>query len=379
MKRILQVVGKLDRGGAETWLVQVLRHIDRKQFHMDFLVHTNDGGAYDEEVRALGAKIWPCVSPSMPVQYAQRFRETLRRNGPYDAIHTHVHHFSGYPLMLAALSGVPRRIAHSHIDTRSVERQSGAARKTYVILMRLLTRQFATHGLAVSVEAGDDLFPNNWKMSHRWKLHHLGIDLTRFDIDADTKSVRQGLGIPEGAFVVGHSGRFMEQKNHSFFVDIARALVRRDPRFVFLLIGDGPLRAGIQTKVREHSLGKHFIFTGVRADVPRLMKGAMDLFLFPSLYEGLPLTLLEAQAAGLTCVISDSISPESDVIASLIVRESLTKSADEWAQRLIENQGAARLDFSYTSHCLRERSIEASIDFLASTYSGPKQVAPNHV
>jgi glycosyltransferase involved in cell wall biosynthesis len=276
--------------------------------------------------------------------------------------------------MLAALCGVPRRIAHSHIDTRSAENATGAARKAYVSTMRLLARQFATHGLAVSTEAGDDLFPKDWRMSSRWKLHHLGIDLDRFDMATDRISIRESMGIPKDAFVVGHLGRFMEQKNHSFLVEIARAIVRRDPRFIFLLIGDGPLRPAIEAKVASFSMGKHFIFAGVRADVPTLMKGAMDLFLFPSLYEGLPLTLLEAQAAGLKCVVSDTVSTETDVIGSLIVRESLTKSADEWAQRVIENRAAAPLDFSYTSRCLQDRSIGASVDILASTYSAPCHV-----
>jgi glycosyltransferase involved in cell wall biosynthesis len=367
--RILHVVGKLDRGGAETWLVQVLRHIDRDKFQMDFLVHTNEPGAYDQEVRALGARILPCFSPSKPTQYAQQFRQILRSYGPYDAIHTHVHHFSGYPLMLAASCGIPKRIAHSHIDTRSAESTAGAARKAYVAAMRLLTRQFATHGLAVSTVAGDDLFPKNWRTSSKWKLHHLGIDLDRFDIPADKISIRESMGIPENAFVVGHLGRFMEQKNHSFLVDIAHAIIQRDPRFIFLLIGDGPLRPAIVAKVAKYSIAKHFIFAGLRADVPRLMKGAMDLFLFPSLYEGLPLTLLEAQAAGLKCVVSDTVSTESDVIKSLIVRESLEKSADKWAQVVIDNLAVKSLDFSYTSHCLRDRSIGASVDILASTYS----------
>lgn len=367
--RILHVVGKLDRGGAETWLVQVLRHIDRDQFQMDFLVHTNEPGSYEEEVRALGSQIIHCCSQEQPAHYARRFRQILRSNGVYDAVHTHVHHFSGYPLMLAATCGVRKRVAHSHIDTRSAESISRPARRAYVATMRRLISQFATNGLAVSTEAGDDLFPEGWRASSRWKLHHLGIDLDRFAVPVNKISVRKSLGIPQDAVVVGHLGRFMEQKNHSFLIDIAQALVRRDPRFIFLLIGDGPLRPAVEAKVANFALGKHFIFTGVRSDVPQLMKGAMDLFLFPSLYEGLPLTLLEAQAAGLKCIVSETVSPETDVIKSLIVRESLTKCPADWAQLVMANQRAVPLDFSYTSRCLQERSIAASVNLLASTYS----------
>src|ERR1039457_6645428 len=105
--RILHVVGKLDYGGVETWLVQVLRHIDRQKYQMDFLVHTTDRGLYDEEVRALGSRIVPCLSHTHPLQYAFNFRRALRQYGPYDVVHSHVHHYSGYVLLLAAMAGVP--------------------------------------------------------------------------------------------------------------------------------------------------------------------------------------------------------------------------------------------------------------------------------
>ena len=138
--RILHVLGKLDYGGVETWLVQVLRHIDRQKYQMDFLVHTTDPGMYDEEVRALGARIIPCLGPSNPLQYALNFRRVLGEYGPYDVVHSHVHHYSGYVLMLAAMVGVTVRIAHSHNDTRSAESAKSVGRRAYRRIMQMMIR-----------------------------------------------------------------------------------------------------------------------------------------------------------------------------------------------------------------------------------------------
>ncbi len=368
--RILHVLGKLDRGGVETWLVQVLRHIDREKYQMDFLVHTTDAGAYDHEVRSLGARIIPCLGYTNPIRYSKNFLRILRQHGPYDVVHSHVHHFSGYVILLAAIGGVPTRIAHSHSDTRLAESSTGAVRKAYRVVMRSLIRTCSSSGLAVSTEAGNDLFAGPWRNSYEWKLQHLGIDLSRFEVEVDKQSVRHALGIPPDARVVGHVGRFSTEKNHAFIVEIARELIRREPRTMFLLVGDGPLRASIEAKVASYSLQDHFMFAGVRSDVSTLMRGAMDAFLFPSLREGLPITLLEAQAAGLRCVISDVISPEADLVEDLIQRESPRRSAAIWSERLLQElSGSVRMPFEAIRPQLADRCIANSSEQLLSYYA----------
>jgi glycosyltransferase involved in cell wall biosynthesis len=368
--RILHVIGKLDRGGVETWLVQLLRHIDRKKYQMDFMVHTEDTGAYDAEVHALGARVIPCLRPSNPLPYAFRFWRILRGYGPYDVVHSHVHHFSGYVLALAALAGIPVRIAHSHNDTGSAQLPVSSFRRIYYAAMRSLIYYCATAGLTVSAEAGDDLFSWPWQGSSKWRLQHLGIDLSRFQDEVDRSTIRHELGIPAGAIVIGHVGRFSEQKNHSFMVEIARELIRIEPRAVFLMVGDGALRPSIEQKVASYSLKSHFLFTGVRSDVPRLMKGAMDILVFPSLYEGLPITLLETQAACLKCVASDVITPEVAVIKGLVIRESLDSSPLHWAKRLLqEATQPARVPFLTICSELASRSVETSSEQLLPLYA----------
>jgi len=374
--RILHVVGGLNRGGAETWLVEVLRNIDRERYSMDFLVHTANPGAYNREVQVRGGRIIPCQDPSHPLSYAIEFGRILATCGPYAVVDSHVHYYSGYVLMLAALGGVPVRIAHSHIDARASETGSGRRRRAYRSLMRSLIRRFATRGLAVSTEAGDDLFGSGWQRSPKWQLEHLGIDLARFETAVEKNSVRAELAIDRAALVNGHVGRFVPQKNHAFLVDVAREVVRREPRAVFLLIGDGPLRSMIEARVAGYSLEKHFVFAGLRPDVPRLMKGAMDLFLFPSHYEGLPLTLLEAQAAGIQSIASDAVSREADVVDGLIVRESLGAPTSRWAERVLKHLGgAAPLPFCVTSPQLAGRSIAASVARLTAAYETPEHAS----
>jgi glycosyltransferase involved in cell wall biosynthesis len=367
--RILHVVGGLDRGGAETWLVQVLRNIDRSKYQMDFLVHTTKPCAYDEEVKSLGSQIIPCLSPSHPVAYARHFREILNTYGPYDCVHSHVHLFSGYVILVAAACGIPIRIIHSHIDTRSTQASDRLLRKAYNIAMRLFLRRCASGGLAVSIEAADDLFGPDWRTSNRLTLQHLGINLDRFDVEVDPFAMRQRLGIPAEAVVIGHVGRFVDQKNHAFLLEISKKLVQKEPRCFIFLVGEGPLRPKIEEEIQSAGLAGHFLSLGARSDVPLLMKGAMDLFLFPSVYEGLPLTLLEAQAAGLKCVISDAVSPEADVIERLIQRESLSKSPEDWADRiLMQASNNRRMVFAEIKPLLAGRSIQTSAKDLAAFY-----------
>jgi glycosyltransferase involved in cell wall biosynthesis len=359
--RILHVVGGLNRGGAETWLVQLLHHIDRKKYQMDFLVHATERGAYDEEVKALGARILPCLKPSNPLQYARNFHRILREYGPYDCIHSHVHQYSGFALMLAAMQRVPMRIAHSHSDTSSIDGGSSFPRRAYLAGMEKLIGRFATAGIAVSETAARSLFSESWRSDQRWSLCPLGINQ-----EVDSKQIRAQLGIPSDAFVVGHVGRFVEQKNHHFLVKIAERLCELEPRAVFLLVGDGPLKPEIEALVRARGVDMHFIFAGVRSDVPNLMKGAMDCFLFPSLYEGVGLVLWEAQAAGLTCVISETIPDEATILDAAVTRLSLAASPDEWVAQL--RRGPAENGSAVSKDWLQMRSIESSVNRLLQSY-----------
>lgn len=369
--RILHVLGGMVRGGVETWLMHILRHIDRKHFCMDFLVHTTQPCAYDDEIRALGSQIIPCLDPPRPWLYAHNFKRVLREHGPYDVVHSHVHHYSGYVLRLAQQAGVPVRMAHSHNDTSQVEAWAGLFRRGYLTLMKRWIAQHATVGLAASRLAAADLFGPAWEADPRWQILYYGIDLTPFQGHIDPAAVRAELNIPAEVFVMGHVGRFAEQKNHAFLVDIVIEVAKREPRTRLLVVGDGSLRPAIEQKVAQADLTDRVVFAGLRADAPRLMRGVMDVFVLPSFYEGLPMVGIEAQAAGLPVIFSDAITEEVDRVRPLVQRLSLSQPASVWAEVILAVRDAAPAITQQEALAVIEKSsfnIQTSVKSLAEVY-----------
>jgi glycosyltransferase involved in cell wall biosynthesis len=369
--RILHVVGGMNRGGIETWLMHVLRNIDRDRFQMDFLVHTEKPYPYDDEARVLGSKIIPCLSPSKPWLYGRNFKRILREYGPYDIVHSHVHHFSGYVLYLAKQAGVPIRIAHRHSDTSAIDAKAGLHRRLYLTLTKWLIDRYATLGLAASYKVATVLFNRAWKTDSRWQILYCGVDLTPFREVVDSVAIRAEFGIPADAFVVGHVGRFEEAKNHLFLLEVAAAIAKKQPNMRLLMVSDGSLRPQIEQKAIEIGLSEYIIFAGLRPDVPRLMLGAMDTFVLPSLYEGLGLVLIEAQAAGLPCIFSDVVSEEADLVRPLLQRISLSKSASIWAEAVMSVRSDASAISQRDALVVVENSpfnIAASVKKLTEVY-----------
>ncbi len=370
--RILHVVGGMNRGGLETWLMHILRNIDRDRLQMDFLVHTTEPCAYDGEIRSLGSRIIPCLNPSKPWLYARNFKNILKEHGPYDVVHSHVHQFSGYVLRLAQQAGIPIRIAHSHIDASPLEANSGIFRRLYLNITKALIARHATVGLGCSEVATVDLFGNSWQQDSRWQLLYYGIDMTRFQESVNTQEIRQEFNIPREAFVIGHIGRFEKQKNHRFLLEIFAEIVKKEPLAYLLLIGEGSLRGSIEQQVRKMGLEKQVIFAGSRSDIPRLMLGAMDVFLLPSLSEGLPMVGIEAQSAGLPFILSDVITDELLKIQPLVQKISLSKSPQQWANAVFATkniQNKVSQTESINTMIKSQFNIFSSIESLTKIYA----------
>lgn len=333
-RRVLHVVRSMVNAGVETWLMNVLRRIDAQRVSMDFLVHTDQRCAYDAEIEERGCRILRCCVPSGSPAYALRIHELITANGPYDAVHSHVHTFSGYLLRLARLAGVPARIAHSHTDTSRIDERSGWIRRGYLRLMKSWIRADATAMVAASTPAGECLFGRDWMQDARSRILHCGIDLKAFPLggarDAARARARAAWKVSPGAFVIGHVGRFDPPKNHDFLMTLAAEAMRRDPAAILVLVGDGRLQNTIRERATRAAIDSRVVFAGVHGDVPQALAG-MDAFVFPSRYEGLGLALVEAQAAGLPCVVSDVIPSEADVVPELVQRVSLRESAAVWA------------------------------------------------
>jgi glycosyltransferase involved in cell wall biosynthesis len=249
-------------------------------------------------------------------------------------------------------------------------------RRTYRMLMKRWMDRYATERLACSHEAGLDLFEGEGGGRPSWRVLPCGVDLEPFRKPVERTSVRAELGIPEEARVIGHVGRFAEQKNHRFLIEILAEVARCDPKVYLLLVGDGPLRAEVEREVTRRSLQERVVFTGIRADVPRLMLGAMDVFVFPSRYEGLGLAAVEAQAAGLPCVLADTLPPEADLVAGLVRRLPLGDPS-VWAGAILEAAHKPRAVGGDQALAAVRRSpfdLRTAVEALQRVYEGARAV-----
>ena len=360
-RRILHVVSSLERGGIEIWLKQVLETIDRERYKMDFLVLRDRAGVLEHELRSLGCRIWVCPSPKNLWRVRLDFAQMLDRCGPYDVVHSHVHHYSGLILRLAARRGVPIRIAHSHNDTRPVEKGASWRRQLYLTTMKRWIRRYATHRIAASRLAAEDLFGPDWRDDPQCEIILYGLDFTEFAHRGRSAQTRNALGLPDDALVIGHIGRFHARKNHSFVLEVAAEAFVREPRARLLLVGDGELMPTTEAQAQQLGIADRVVFTGARADVAALMQ-AMDVFIFPSHHEGLGLVLLEAQATGLPCILAEGIPEEADVVPGLMHRLPLTVAAATWASAALTAVEAPHEppDQAWLKVCQSDFSLERS-------------------
>lgn len=331
--KILHVLGSLNRGGIESWLCRAIPCISQERYQCDFCTYRFSRGAYATDLEGHGCKFHSIplgTNPLALIRFAKRFRQLLRE-GRYDAVHCHGLLLIGFILFLARMESTPVRIAHGHSTDRKTGPAASAANRLGLALNRILTRLFSTHGVACSAEAGVALFGRCWRGNAKYKLIHCGIDLTSFRIDCGSDSIRSSLGIPPGAMVIGHVGSFSVAKNHRFLTEVAAQTFRQSERTVLLLVGDGILRPSIEETCRALGITERVIFVGLSSCVPELMRCAMDVFVMPSLHEGLPLVLLEAQAAGLPCLVSDVVSREAMVSDGTIEFLPLSSGASTWA------------------------------------------------
>ena len=326
MIRILHIVTYMGRGGLETMLMNYDRFMDREKVQFDFLEHRSFETNYDREIRKLGGRIWH-VSRRCPwsIAYRQELKRFFREHSEYQIIHVHLDCFSAVVLKCAKDAGVPVRIAHSH---------SAGARKDLKYLLRLYCKrripEYATDLLACGTAAGDWMFSG-----HAYGIMPNAIDLELFHYcKAEAQKIRQELHL-EGCKVLGHVGRFHPAKNHGFLIKVFEEVRKREPNARLLLVGDGEGREKIVRNVWKAGLENEVVFTGNRPDVYRLLQG-MDLMVFPSLYEGFPVTIVEAQATGLPCLMSDRISPECILEEELVEVCSLEESPEKWAEHILK-------------------------------------------
>lgn len=343
MIRILHCVNNMHRAGLETMIMNYYRSVDRSQIQFDFLTHRPFRSDYDDEIEAMGGKVYyaPRLTPQNYPAYFSFMKKFYKEHPEYKIVHSHIDAMSYLPLLAAKKAGVPIRIAHSHntqID------------KDYKYVLKQMFRhrigKVSTHQLACGKEAGEFLF----KQDHVLVIPN-AVQADEFLFHEVTRTLkRKELGV-EGKFVVGHIGRFTAQKNHGFLIEIFNELQKIKPESILLLIGTGEDEEKIKTKVFELGLSQKVHFLGVRADVAQLYQ-AFDLFLLPSLYEGLPVVGVEAQFADLPCVFSHTVTNEV-AFSDKCYFVDLNCSAEEWAKAIVQLPNQKRMANRYENSCYR--------------------------
>lgn len=295
--RILQVVSFMQRRGLETLLMNCMRRMDRTKVQFDFIVHRSFRADYDDEIEALGGRIYrlPRLNPFDP-RYKKALGDFFRDHPEYRIVHCHLDCMSALPLAAAKAAGVPVRIAHAHSSSQD--------KNLKYLLKRIFMKKIpaaATHFFACSQEAGRWMFPGQ-----SVRLIRNGIDTAAFAFDPEKRrAMRRELGLGSEP-VVGHVGRLIGVKNHTFLLDAFALVCKEAPDAVLLLAGNGPLEEQLRDQAAGLGIAQNVRFLGVRADVPALMQ-AMDVFVLPSLFEGLGISAVEAQACGLPCLLSQNV------------------------------------------------------------------------
>ncbi len=325
MVRILHCVNNMARAGIETMLMNYYRHVDRTQIQFDFLTHRPFRSDYDDEIEAMGGRVYyaPRLIPQNYPAYFAYMKRFFAEHPEYKIVHSHIDAMSYLPLLAAKKAKVPIRIAHSH---------STSIDKDYKYPLKQVFRKsickVATHCLACGEEAGRFLFGKE-----EVPVIANAIDADKFLFDETVRAeVRQRMDLSH-KFVLGHVGRFSYPKNHSFLIDVFCEVQKIKPNAVLLLIGTGENESQIREKVCKLGLAQKVHFLGVRTDVARLYQ-AMDVFLLPSRFEGVPVVGVEAQFADLPCVFSGKVPGEVAFSPKCLFLD-LRNSPKEWAEQIV--------------------------------------------
>lgn len=329
MVRVLHVIGAMDRAGAETFIMNIYRAVDRNRIQFDFLVHTNRECDFDEEIQHLGGRIFhvPRYNILNKKTYSNAVRRVLHDH-PEDAI-VHSHIGSAAPVHLRIANEEGRcTVAHSHAQTKTNSLQD----LIYYFVSKPV-RGSADRYMACSPEAAEDRFGKHIASSASCMIIKNGIPIERYHRDSNlAESAKKNLGV-QGRPVFGHVGRFVHEKNHLFLLDVFSGIQNKISDAILLLTGRGELEPNIRKAVKKRGLDDNVHFLGVRDDIPQVLR-AMDVFLFPSRQEGLGISFVEAQATGLECIGSTGV-PESAVCTERSMRLSL-ESTDAWVNAAIQ-------------------------------------------
>ena len=331
MIRILHSVSNMDRAGLETMLMNYYRHMDREKIQFDFLCNKSKPGAYEKEIIQMGGKIYrtPGLNPIRYMEYLHYMTDLFKKNKEYQIVEAHNGTLGVYALHAAKVNHIPVRICHSH--NTKVELDWKFPIK--IVCKQLLPNNM-THHFACGIEAARGYFGDAVVRAGNYTLIYNAIDVEKFTFNKNTRdSIRAQYNL-ENKKVIGHIGRFMTQKNHDFLLTIFSEIYKKDNNVVLVLLGEGELEAKIKNKACKMGISDRIKFMGSVSNANEWYN-AFDLFLLPSLHEGLPLVGVEAQANDLPCIFSDTISKEV-ALTNKTQFVSLQAPTSEWADIVLE-------------------------------------------
>ena len=327
--RVLIIAASLKIGGAEKVARDIGLYADADRYECDYIVFGNQVGAYEQQLLEKGCRIFHLTEPSDSYPAFLREMWKILKTHRYDVVHAHNMFNCGLTMMLARLAGVPVRIAHSH---SALVDGGGMVKKIYEEVMRTLILTCSTDLVGCGVKAGQRLFGEK-EFAKRGNLILNGIDVAAFAYDENKRTaIRTQLGAGD-RFIIGHSGHLAAVKNQSFLLDLMPLVLEKKPDALLLLLGEGEDRPMLEQKIRDMNLQEHVVMTGNVTNVADYLS-AMDVFVFPSIFEGLPLSILEVQANGLPCVISDGV-PEDVFLTDLIRPLSLKQDKQLWLEAIL--------------------------------------------
>src|SRR5699024_10054772 len=360
--RVLHVFGRLDAGGAESRVMDIYRQIDKTKIQFDFVIHTEDECFYSKEVRELGGKIHSLTrfNGKNYFQYKKEWKKLLENNPEYDIIHGHQTTTAFVYLKIAKKMRRSVRIAHA----RNSNKES-----LFKYFSSKLSKFFATHLFAVSKEAAISEFGKREIKNKNVFTIPNAINAKKYTFNRKVRNeIREKMGL-QNKLIVGHIGRFHPQKNHGFLIDVISSLSEKDDNLSLLLIGEGELEEDIKNKVEKLDLKQNVQFLGCRSDVSDLLQ-AIDVIIFPSYYEGLPGAILEAQAAGLPCVISDNVTKEVQ-LTNLVEFKPIEESPKEWAQLALKKGKFTTRENTFEIFLNKGYDIRSVAKFYEYFYSNP--------
>lgn len=343
--RVLQVVGRMDRGGIETMIMNLYRHIDRDKVQFDFLAHYGREAVYNDEIRALGGRIYemPALKDENHVYYWKLFsyikalNRFFREHQEYRVVHGHMTNTAAIYMPIAKKHGVTCCISHSH----STRGKAGHLGKVTDFLQRPIYRH-ATDFFACSEAAMHWFYPEKLIASGKIQVLANAVDAVRFRFHPETRErMRRELDL-ENKLAIICVARFRPEKNQGFLMDVLREMLKVREDAVIVFAGEGPCEDEVKAKAAAYGIAAQTRFLGMRTDIPEVLQAA-DAFVLPSLWEGLPVTAIEAQAAGLHCVVSEGLTEEMNAIG-MVEYLSLDAPHKVWADALIKAAAQPRQD-----------------------------------